>query len=631
MSTKGLSLSTNGNFPMYEYMWVNHPDDILAYPDVICAYAANHDLGSSASVATEQIEVYGEAQQSGVGGKGDASPPTIVYDLFWEYSGLGFPSFFTYDMIGWGDSEPGSFGNILEVPTADWDANQLTNSSWYNYCWAQGIDLSVLISSQEDARSIVERIARFTNTSVFWAGSCYKAIPYATESVYNAPFTFVPYLTPRYNLTDNDIVLADSNTSPIKITRADPSTLYNTFGLQWVNRENQYQSETAYSHDQASMDINAWSSLGWYGTGSYSATSPKMASVIQADEVKRSSVAKVVIELIKQREVSIRNTYEFKLPWIYCDLEPMDIVTLTDLTHTGLNQYPVRITSIEEDSDSGEYTITAEDLLNGTNSGTAGTQSISGIVLDTNVAAKAVHTPIIFEPPQVLSNNTLQMWIAVSGGDAGTRDINWGGCDIWCSLNGTDYTYYGKVQQGNRTGYTASVMSSSSDSFDFNMTECQGTIDTGTYDDQTATLMYVDGELISYTSASLASTYVSTLSILSRGRYGTVAVAHSSGVQACCVDSTIGKFNFDASYVGRTIYIKLQSYNIYGRGMQELSECVAYTYNIKGSSSNNIILNSLMSNSNLDLGEDGDDYSSILDLGDDTDIVSNTFDLGEDA
>ena len=96
------------------------------------------------------------------------------------------------------------------------------------------------------------------------------------------------------------------------------------------------------------------------------------------------------------------------------------------------------------------------------------------------------------------------------------------------------------------------------------------------------TLCIVDSELVSYETATLTSANHYSLTTLYRGLYGTAIAAHSSGAPFARLDSAVFEYDLPAQYVGKTLYIKLQSFNVFGGGVQELSTCAAYTYTPTG-------------------------------------------------
>ncbi|MFH3733104.1 hypothetical protein WAH84_20045, partial [Acinetobacter baumannii] len=57
-----------------------------------------------------------------------------------------------------------------------------------------------------------------------------------------------------------------------------------------------------------------------------------------------------------------------------------------------------------------------------------------------------VNAPSIFEPPLDLTDGKNQVWVAVSGG------ANWGGCNVWVSLDNTTYEMIGTIYGSARYG-----------------------------------------------------------------------------------------------------------------------------------------------------------------------------------
>ena len=74
------------------------------------------------------------------------------------------------------------------------------------------------------------------------------------------------------------------------------------------------------------------------------------------------------------------------------------------------------------------------------------------------MAADPVNTPIIFGPPSALVGVTAQVWIAASGGSGGVADPNWGGANIWPSIDGTTYNQIGQIVGPARQGVLSSSL-----------------------------------------------------------------------------------------------------------------------------------------------------------------------------
>lgn len=188
---------------------------------------------------------------------------------------------------------------------------------------------------------------------------------------------------------------------------------------------------------------------------------------------------------------------------------------------------------------------------------------------------------IIFEPNSALSNGIAQVWIAASGG------ASWGGCNVWLSPDGNTYEKIGTIESPAREGVLYGALTAPGTANPDLVSSCladltmsAGQLLTATNADAQAarTLCYVDGELIAYATATLTATSKYALTYLERGLYGTAAVAHATGAKFARLDDAVFKYNLPVAYVGQTVYLKLTSFNQFGRNEQTLDEVDAVTY-----------------------------------------------------
>jgi hypothetical protein len=96
------------------------------------------------------------------------------------------------------------------------------------------------------------------------------------------------------------------------------------------------------------------------------------------------------------------------------------------------------------------------------------------------------------------------------------------------------------------------------------------------------TLCLVDNELLAYATATLTGTNAYNLTYLYRGLYGTAATAHSNGAPFARLDSAVFQYNLPPAFIGVPLFMKFQSFNIFGRSVEDLSECTVYTYTPTG-------------------------------------------------
>jgi hypothetical protein len=72
--------------------------------------------------------------------------------------------------------------------------------------------------------------------------------------------------------------------------------------------------------------------------------------------------------------------------------------------------------------------------------------------VNTNVAASAVNTPIIFEPPSTLAGRRRRSGWRSAAGPGGAFDPNWGGCFVWLSSDNVTYQQVGEIDTAARMG-----------------------------------------------------------------------------------------------------------------------------------------------------------------------------------
>lgn len=533
----------NGTYPQapWNYLSTYHPDQAISYQGIAYVAAPAYDLGSNTSLPNHNYVVTGRLPFNVAGGVIDTNPRDIVVDFLTNPNyGAGFP----YQNIG----------NL---------------DAYSNYCLAQGILLSPAYSTQQDASSTLNTLMQLTNSAIYFSEDVLKITPYGDQTVTGNGVTFVPNLAPIYDLTD-DHFLFDSGEDPVRASRNTVDDAYNRAQLEFLNRNNSYNVETAEAKDQANIDTFGLRTMG----------------LITAHEIADPNVASMVVNLIMQRSLYIRNTYEFRLPWNFCLLEPTDIVTITDAA-IGLVRWPVRITSVEENDD-GTLTLQAEDAPEGVASSALIPLPASvGYSANYNAAPNNTNAPVIFEAPDLLTVNGLEVWIAASG------DATWSGCQVWVSEDGNTYRQIGAVVNSARQGVLSAPLLAALDpdtthTLAVDLTQSRGQMSGGTQADVDGlnTLCYVDGELVAYRDATLTAQYQYGLQYLRRGVYGTAIKDHAAGTQFARLDGAVFKYPFGAEKIGSTLYVKLPAVNQFGGGLQALADVPAFQYTITGSALN---------------------------------------------
>ena len=436
---------------------------------------------------------------------------------------------------------------------------------------------------------------------------------------YATPTSYVPNLTPVYNLTDWDFVHEGGGDDPVRATRADPFALPTIQRVECLSRANQYGATPVEARDQSQIEL--------FG--------PRVGSTTQAHEIcDEITIGPIVAQTLLQRQLYIRSHFSFKLSWEYGLLDPMDIVTISD-ANLGLVNFPVRITAIEED-DKGLLTVTAEELSLGISSPALYPNSgPSSSLPNQGVFAVAVNAPLIYEPPPALTGDVSQLWVGASGAAASSGDPHWGGANVWISLDNISYSQIATITQPIRQGFLTSPLPLSSgwdtaNTLSVNMSESNGALSGASQisAQQGATLSLVDHELLAYESATLVAPGAYGLTGLQRGLDGSPAASHAIGASFTRLDSAVVKYNIPANYIGRVLYFKFQSFNAFGSGVQSLASCAVYQYTPSGVGALGPVASSLAAGTSLDYGLASATISEADDFGDLTSPYVTTIDLG---
>ncbi len=479
------------------------------------------------------------------------------------------------------DSNPADFlPDLLCSPDygAGFDPAKIGDLSQFSaYCLANDFLLSPVLDEQQEAREQVADILKLLNSQVVWCEDQLKFIPMGDQVVTSAKtgVTFTPDLTPVLDLTEDDL-LSDDNNDPIQITRNPQADAYNQVQLEYLDRYADYNTTIYTANNQAAQDV--------YGL--------RPADVIMGHAITDPTVAALVAANILQYCLYARNTYQFKLGVIANILEPGDWITVTS-PRLGLEQMPLRVTEISED-DQMTSTVTAlEWPIGAAQAPTFPTQKRSPLIPNYHAAPGDCNPPVIFEPPLGLSDD-LEVWMAVSGG------ANWGGCEIWASLDHASYQKVGAVTSAARTGVLVNPLSAgpdpdTTDVLTVDLTESRGVLLSASQveADALVTLCLLGSELIAYRDAQLVNTSVYNLRYLRRNCYGygspggtgsqDVGIAHAAGERFGRLDGAVFKMPFNVNQISQTIYLKFLSYNLVGGAGQSLADVEAYAYQIQGS------------------------------------------------
>lgn len=536
-STLGLDIYPGSSTQTPHPHWqVNHPATALAYRGLAYAAKASMDLGSGGSVERHTFEVQTPSAISLA--NPDARIDTVISSILTDkIDGVGI----------WA----GKVGDLTQL---------------VNFTGANGIFISPVYEDQRPAKDVLARLAEIAQCGMFWGDGRLKFVPYSDTEAKGNGYTYTPASSTIYELTVDDF-LPDGDGPPIKTRRKGNEGAKNHIQIKFSDRANEYNAATVESKDLGSIER--------FGLLS--------ADPDEFNEICVARVAQALADFRRDRAGAVRMTFSFRLSLRWDRLEPMDVVALT-YAPDGYYQYTVRILSIEEVDD--ELIVEAEDCpLGAQHVVTASPQTPIGGGVDYNIAPGNASTPVMFEPPLSMTDGIPEIWIATSGGPL------WGGAEMHISTDGSTYQRVADVPARARHGVLTAALPVSASMIDtahtasVSLAVSSGSLSSGTTQDalDLNTLCWVDGEYIAYRDATLTGANAYNLGYLVRGQKGSAIAAHAAGGKVVRLDDGVVRYPYDRAFVGRTIWVKFTSRNIFDAGYESLANVVAHGYTITGS------------------------------------------------
>ena len=474
------------------------------------------DLGERGSLPQYNFEVYGKLRDTGDGT--DVNPADYIE-------------------------------HVLQSVGADVQIEGIEN--FRAYCKAADILISTPPEQKSaKAQQIINDIAEITNSLVFWSTDRLKIVPLADKPI----GTWTPANQIQYNLTADDFI-AGTDGQLILYKRKDTSEAYNEATVEFINRANSYEKETVSFEVVADVQRNGL----------------KPASKKTAHYLYTKARAQYYAEQLAMKRLYAKTQYTFRLDWAFCTLEVGDLVTLTDEA-CQLNRQIVVITAVNEAAD-GQLEFTAEGKPAGTYAPARyDVHENERPFIDYNQAAPSVNDVAIFQTVGDVGGN--QVFIGVNA------PSGWGGCSVWLSDNGENYSRIGSITQQARMGRTRLAFNETANACEVTLN--QGMLKGGTHIDaeRANTLCWVNGEAFSYEGANMAPNNQFSLTGLVRGQYGTNAISHNAGERFIRVDEALFRYPYRKEDIGKTIHLKFTSMNLFGSNEQELDEVQAYQYTL---------------------------------------------------
>ena len=419
------------------------------------------------------------------------------------------------------------------------------------YCKAANILISTPPNQKSaKAQQVINDIAEITNSLVFWSTDRLKIVPLADKPIGD----WTPANQIQYDLTADDFI-AGSDGQLILYKRKDSSEAYNEATVEFINRANSYEKETVSFEVVADVQRNGL----------------KPASKKTAHYLYTKARAQYYAEQLAMKRLYAKTQYTFRLDWAFCALEVGDLVTLTDKS-CQLDHQIVVITSVNEAAD-GQLELTAEGKPAGTYAPAKyNVHENERPFVDYNQEAPSVNDVAIFQTVGDVGGNQIFVGVNAPSG--------WGGCSVWVSDNDQTYQRIGNISQQARMGRTKYGFAQNGNFC--NVTINQGVLKSGTHIDAERgnTLCWVNGEALSYEDVEVHPNNWFTLRGLVRGQYGTSAINHNADERFVRVDEALFRYPYRKEDIGKTIYLKFTSMNLFGSNEQGLDEVQSYQYTI---------------------------------------------------
>ena len=256
------------------------------------------------------------------------------------------------------------------------------------YLGSLGIFTSPYENTQRAATDFVKEWMQIANCDCFLSVGQLNIKPLADQAVSGttadgSSWSYTPNLTPVFAFTDDHFVTHGAE-APVKITRKRLNDTHNMLNLQYNDRSNYYN--TAPVNASLISDI--------------ALTGPRVMSALNFPQITSGTVALTVAQLILQADRYEMNTVEFKVRQDFCQIEPLDYISVTD-AGLGYAGQVCRILEVNEDRDN---VITVKALeIPGAVRTTAqyNWNAAAGYAANYATAPGSVATPAIFQMPAI--------------------------------------------------------------------------------------------------------------------------------------------------------------------------------------------------------------------------------------
>jgi len=310
------------------------------------------------------------------------------------------------------------------------------------------------------------------------------------------------------------------------------------------------------------------------------ATKSRLQKKIEMPITMRAADSLTIANTVLHAEWIARTSHRLSLSRKYTYLEPTDVI---DVVKNGLH-FPMRLVTKEE-SRPGTVVFTAESEDSGIWNYAAPTSlNVPSLPTFFSSPPGSIRTPIIIDAPVTEAATGCELIVGACG-----NSVEWGGCRVWMSLDGTEYSVAGTLIGASQMGVTTTGLALHSDpdvvnSLGIDLSMSLGTVSSVSQEvyDAGITLCYFDDEMIAYRDTVLTAANRYTLSVLHRGIYTTEIKAHATAQPFLIIDGNVFRFSYLPSLVGKTIYLKFTSFNTHLLVEETLASVIEYPVVLKG-------------------------------------------------
>lgn len=512
----------------------------VGYSEVAYVAKLNWDLGTSGSLPNLSYEtsvaIFG-------GGVLDALTTDCIYKALTDRNCANIPT--------------GQIGSLTQVA---------------NYCLANSLFVSPLLDSQQTLADCMRELLMVANAEIFESEGLLKFGCYSEVTAVGNGATYSPATQPLFDLGLDDFIVQPGE-PPVKFAVAPAMDVTNRMSIDWLDRENEYNSTVLQEED--------FDSVQRYGGNTVSA--------ITAHSITTQPVAAQVLNVQLKRAVYQLRTVEFTLGWRYSILEPMDVVTIPE-QYPSNSRVAVRLLEIEED-DNGDLKCKGEVLIYGISAPTLYAKpSSGGFQPGFNADPGSIIAPLFYEaPPQLTQQIGFVLYIGLVG-----NSPEWGGCSVYVSDDaGVTYSYAGKVTARSNLGVLSASLATGTDPDTTHVVSVDLRTSLGVLQSFTAadadnfnSLALIGNELIAFEYATLTGSNQYNLAsgggtvYNRRGVYSTAITSHSSGARFLMLDGAPFQYDYQQVDVNTTKYFKFTSFNRAGQNEEDISTVTPYSFTI---------------------------------------------------